>query len=168
MSVFLELTDEEAFFTYHTLCTYLTGDYQPPMPWTGATKEDIRRVVSKIETGADGVRLSTSEANALAEGYKRAYRDTPLGFSFSEMRELGEKIYEIVPDEDRELYYGSDWPETRERALERDGYECRKCGISDGVHQQRRGYGLHVHHIQPLRTFDDPEDANCMLDSARL
>jgi len=39
--------------------------------------------------------------------------------------------------------------EQRERVLERDGYECRFCGVSDGEHRQENGNGLHVHHLVP-------------------
>lgn len=160
MSVYFDLENEEAFYTYHTLCTYLTGEYRQFRTETGATKEDVRRVASKIETGADGVWLSKTEAHALADAYCAAYRDTPLDFPFSEARELAEAIYDVVPDDGGALRYGPDWPQTRQRVLERDGHECRECGMSNDTHEKRRGHGLHVHHIQPLREFEEVEEAN--------
>lgn len=60
--------------------------------------------------------------------------------------------------EDR--YYGPFWPEARRMALRRDQYRCQRCGITDPEHIEERGRGLHVHHIKPVRTFDDHEEAN--------
>ena len=47
------------------------------------------------------------------------------------------------------LYYGTKWEEKREMALERDDYTCQGCGCNEN---------LHVHHIRPLRTFEDDEN----------
>lgn len=57
-----------------------------------------------------------------------------------------------------EPYYGEDWLEQRRRALKRDDHTCQSCGHSpcDGSRD------LDVHHIRPLRTFDDPADANAL------
>ncbi len=44
--------------------------------------------------------------------------------------------------------YGPNWQVQRRRALERDGYRCRRCGVP---HTPERP--LHVHHIRPFRTF---------------
>lgn len=38
--------------------------------------------------------------------------------------------------------YPDDWDQRRERVLERDGYECQRCGASDS--------GLQVHHRTPI------------------
>lgn len=50
-------------------------------------------------------------------------------------------------------YYGTLWQEQRVKALERDGYECSVCGITDTEHRNRFGRGLEVHHIVPVRSF---------------
>lgn len=76
---------------------------------------------------------------------------------------LREADLELVFDPDTaefEPYYGENWREQREKALERDNYECRVCGLTNEQHQAAHDQSLHVHHIQPLRTFDEPEDAN--------
>ncbi len=44
--------------------------------------------------------------------------------------------------------YGPNWEKQRRRALERDGYRCRRCGVP---HTPERP--LHVHHIRPFRSF---------------
>lgn len=52
-------------------------------------------------------------------------------------------------------YYGANWAAQRQRALTRDDYVCQTpgCEITDEQHRDRYDRGLHVHHIQPLRTF---------------
>ncbi|MDZ5811545.1 HNH endonuclease [Halorubrum sp. AD140] len=57
-------------------------------------------------------------------------------------------------------YYGSMWPDAREKAKEKDGYECRNCGMTESEHYEVYGHDLHVHHVRPFRTFDDPEIAH--------
>lgn len=58
--------------------------------------------------------------------------------------------------------YPEPWPTQREKALERDGYECRSCGTTQAEHKAEHGRGLDVHHIRPVRTFDDPDDAHAI------
>lgn len=48
-------------------------------------------------------------------------------------------------------YYGSDWDEVREEIIEDYGSECLLCLSSEN---------LHVHHITPLKEFDNPDLAN--------
>lgn len=46
-------------------------------------------------------------------------------------------------------YYGPHWKQQARRARQRDEFTCRRCGAK----QDTLGYTLHVHHIQPLRSF---------------
>lgn len=57
-----------------------------------------------------------------------------------------------------EPYYGENWLEQRRKALERDGHTCQSCGHAPSDDDR----DLDVHHIRPLRTFDDLEDANAL------
>lgn len=57
-------------------------------------------------------------------------------------------------EDSESLYYGANWYEQSRAARDRDGNTCQVCGHSPG------GKNLDVHHIQPLRTFDEPEQAN--------
>lgn len=59
-------------------------------------------------------------------------------------------------------YYGPEWNDQREAALDRDGYECRKCGISQSEHREEHpsNKALEVHHITPFAEFDESTEAN--------
>ena len=50
--------------------------------------------------------------------------------------------------------YGPDWEKIRIQALNRDGHRCQVCGA------QGDGRPLHVHHIQPFRSYTSQEVAN--------
>ncbi len=50
--------------------------------------------------------------------------------------------------------YGAGWNALKRRILMRDGYRCRACGTNGDESK------LHVHHIQPFKTFEDPDKAN--------
>lgn len=50
--------------------------------------------------------------------------------------------------------YGPGWAALKRRILMRDGYRCRACGTGGDESK------LHVHHIQPFKTFEDPDKAN--------
>ena len=50
--------------------------------------------------------------------------------------------------------YGPYWNRLRQKILLRDNYTCRNCGKTFEVSE------LHVHHLQPFRTFADPAMAN--------
>lgn len=57
------------------------------------------------------------------------------------------------------LWYGPNWKTIRKRALERDSYECQHpgCQISSKNHRDQFSKSLHVHHIIPLRSFQDDD-----------
>ena len=61
---------------------------------------------------------------------------------------------------DERRYYGPNWKAQRAKALERDSYVCQTpgCDWSQTTHREAFGKGLHVHHIQPLSSFEDRDD----------
>lgn len=62
----------------------------------------------------------------------------------------------------KEPYYGSNWMEQRRKALKRDDRRCVECGLTEDEHRQQYEIGLDVHHRTPIRTFDDPANANTL------
>lgn len=60
------------------------------------------------------------------------------------------------------IYYGQNWPEKRQEALQRDNHRCQACGISNEAHLEEYAQSLEVHHITPLREFEQAEDANTL------
>jgi len=59
------------------------------------------------------------------------------------------------------LYYGNEWFEKRRRVKDRDDNECQLC--DDGDEQTPD-----VHHINPVREFDDPNNAHTMDNMIQL
>ena len=53
-------------------------------------------------------------------------------------------------------YYGPDWRPLQRRARKLDGYVCQRCGIP----QKDLGRALDVHHIEPVSSFSEVNDAN--------
>jgi 5-methylcytosine-specific restriction endonuclease McrA len=52
--------------------------------------------------------------------------------------------------------YDGKWWRVRREALDRDDHTCQNCGR----HRDELGQEPDVHHITPVRTFDDPQDAH--------
>ena len=57
-------------------------------------------------------------------------------------------------------FRGENWQWNRKRALERDQYKCKHCGITNKQHKKKWKCSLEVHHIKPFRFFDSAEEAN--------
>lgn len=55
-------------------------------------------------------------------------------------------------------WYGTNWKEQREKALNRDGYQCVVCGMTREKHKERYNRDLTVHHRIPIREFWDGDD----------
>lgn len=53
------------------------------------------------------------------------------------------------------IEYGGEWIQQREKAIQRDGEACRRCGLSREKAREESGRDLHVHHIRKLKEFDD-------------
>lgn len=60
--------------------------------------------------------------------------------------------------------YGRTWWRIRRHALERDDYECQHCGAE----KADLGRNPDVHHVRPVRSFDDSEAAHTMANVITL
>lgn len=63
-----------------------------------------------------------------------------------------------------EAVYNGRWRQARRDALRRDEYKCQNCGVD----QDELGQNPDVHHIQPVRTFDDPQEAHVLTNLVSL
>lgn len=64
--------------------------------------------------------------------------------------------------------YGTNWVKQRKKALKRDNEKCQICFLSRKVHRERYDRDLEVHHIQPIRTFEDKNKGNKLSNLATL
>jgi 5-methylcytosine-specific restriction endonuclease McrA len=60
--------------------------------------------------------------------------------------------------------YGSNWRGSREKAIKRDNECCQICGTNRDNHYENHGRDLEVHHKIPIAEFDEPEDANYLIN----
>lgn len=58
------------------------------------------------------------------------------------------------------VYYGPNWPEIRNKIVERDNHTCQGCK----THKDDLDTVIDVHHIIPIEEFDSHEDANYWLN----
>lgn len=61
-------------------------------------------------------------------------------------------------------YGGSGWKSARAKVRKRDNHTCQDCGAKEQAH----GYKMDVHHIIPYDTFDDPREANNLVNLVTL
>lgn len=58
------------------------------------------------------------------------------------------------------VQYGQKWQRIRVEAIQRDNEQCQDCGLTRDEHYNKYDRDLEVHHLTPIRTFDDTEQAN--------
>lgn len=54
--------------------------------------------------------------------------------------------------------YGLYWQSARKQTLERDEFTCQRCGVTE----EELGESLHVHHILPVKIFNEPHKAHTL------
>ena len=127
-----------------------------------------KELIAELDRLADdlGRRPTFNDMNEYGSYSAHTYVNN-FGSWDSAVQEIGYDSWEPPSGEDHPLWngggrenYGSNWIEQRKRTLERDGYECRRCGITRSEHNEKYGMDLDVHHKQPIREYDTPEDAN--------
>lgn len=109
------------------------GPVEVECEWCGETIEKERRNVEK------------SEHDFCSPSCTASYYSIEEGHGFGE-REENPSYKGGSTNNPR--YYGPNWQEQREKALERDGHECTECGADEL---------LMVHHIKGRDQFDTTE-----------
>ena len=128
---------------------------------------DVQRLTAAQMLTVGDVAHAHGEAlvTTRATGYRqiKRYTQETLGYGLIDLPplELETTAYWLVLQEPlteqlfeagillRPNEYGPNWAEQRRRALERDGYRCRTCGL-DG---EATKTPLHVHHVRPFREY---------------
>lgn len=59
---------------------------------------------------------------------------------------------------DGEAVYNGRWRSARRRTLDRDQHRCQKCGKTSAD----LGQEPDVHHLEPVRSFDDPQESHVL------
>lgn len=119
---------------------------KPPTP---AEYEAFRDLVAERIPSSETI-LKTFEED-WGSILARAGHDSPKEYSEREL---------VTRNGTSDAGYGSNWRTQRDKARERDNWECVVCGLDNGEHKQRYGKGLEVHHIKPFDEFESPEEAN--------
>lgn len=57
-------------------------------------------------------------------------------------------------------YNKGNWTTVRKKVRKSRPNKCKKCGMKEEQHYDKYDRDLDVHHIKPLKTFDDPNKAN--------
>lgn len=83
-------------------------------------------------------------------------------------RKLDQTIAERAKEHARWKRYSGRWEENRAEALERAGFECQSCGMTQEQHSEEYGFELHVHHVRPVGEYEDYDDAHNMENLAAL
>lgn len=117
--------------------------------------EELGRVPTVTEIKSQGT-YSHRCYYDLFEGWEAAVR--AAGYEPVE-RASGEN-HPHWKEEIESLPWAPNWPQQRQRALNRDDFECQTpgCGVTREIHRNRHEKDLHVHHIVPRRQFVDDQE----------
>jgi 5-methylcytosine-specific restriction endonuclease McrA/predicted transcriptional regulator len=111
--------------------------------------DELRRLYHDEELSdgdiADRLGVTQSTVTVWRQRHEIESRDPPTGEDHWRWSDSTESIY-----------YGENWHRQSRRARERDDHTCQICEYEPDDDERQ----LDVHHIKPVRTFDEPEDAN--------
>ena len=82
------------------------------------------------------------------------------GGKYGESPAIGKRVYRIWIEGERLPFQGRLWKKQRQRARERDNFECQRCATAEREHKEELGSSLHVHHIRSRRRFNSAEAAH--------
>lgn len=124
--------------------------------------QDLKRVAEEL-----GREPTLDDLNEVGKFGRRPYLRVFGSFIDAKKEVIPDYIGERLWEEYRRANgpTGENWDEQREKALERDGFQCVRCGLRREEHREKTGFDLHVHHRKPRKRFyknpdKDIEDAN--------
>jgi hypothetical protein len=123
-----------------------------------ASREELLEELERVADEVDSVptRDDMLESGVFShEPYVREF-----GSWSGALEALGYSPYRSPDDPHGPIYYGPNWLDQREKALRRDGWRCRECGLTMKAHRCIWEGALHVHHETKFREFEDCETAN--------
>lgn len=127
---------------------------QKQAPVTGAIKSLGEILVTTQVTGYRKIRWYTHEFLGGGDvNLPPSFLNT-IGYWFSLTKQSVDQLKEAMVWHDTENDYGPEWGKIRQQVLFRDGYRCQVCGSLNN------NQPLHIHHIQPFRTFTNRTAAN--------
>ncbi len=131
----------------------------------GVTKQDLLSEIHRLAEDLNRVPTVT-EIKSIGMYSHRCYYDLFEGWEAA-VRTAGYEPVGRVSGEDHphwkeeteSLPWAPNWSQQRQRALKRDGFQCRTlgCGVTREIHRERYEKDIHVHHIIPRRQFVDSE-----------
>lgn len=98
-------------------------------------------------------KLVTSTCFSCKKEFKRPSFTTPSTKRVFCSKRCGARQFSI----ENPNRYGSKWGRIRERVVKRDNYTCQICNL-----KTKDNYALNVHHIVPIESFDNIDEANKM------
>ena len=121
--------------------------------------KEIRRLASEL-----GRAPSAREMNCMGKysvtAYSYRYGSWNAAVGEAGFEPLEKPVGEREWDRTANSHYIGKWKEIRTEAIQRDEEHCQDCGMVRGEHQEEYGRDLEVHHLTPVREFDDPEEAD--------
>lgn len=115
---------------------------------------------SQIDTECDWCGDSVTKHPSAVQNRKHTFCSKRCASNHHSQMMLGENNPNYTHGVSDSLRYGRNWERVRRRVLERDGYECQRCGISLTDYYGRTGRSFDIHHRTPLSEFDSYESAN--------
>ncbi len=143
------------YYTQATINSQVEGQsLQKQAVVTGAIKSLGEVLVTNQVTGYRKIRWFTHEFLGGEEiNLPPTFLNT-VGYWFSLTSHTIDKLKSQMVWHEGGNAYGPDWENIRQQVLNRDGHQCQVCGASGNKQP------LHVHHIQPFKTFTNLSAAN--------
>lgn len=135
-----------------------SAELEPTPPDRAISRDELTKNLESVIEEFEGV-PTKKEFKSHSEYSEGPYNRVFGGYNDA-LRHLGYEPRHPRNGDGDYRYYGSNWPQQRERRIELDKEKCRKCNQSRGDHYKKYGRDLQVHHIMKFTQFDSYKQAN--------